>query len=68
MSSKIEYSESQLIQLAEDKIGLGEKLQKELLEFDEIDGIKKLNRKISQELKFLRKVITYFLMLLLPFK
>lgn len=68
MSSKIEYSESQLIQLAEDKISLGEKLQKELLEFDEIDGIKKLNRKISQELKFLRKVITYFLMLLLPFK
>lgn len=67
MSSKIEYSESQLIQLAEDKISLGEKLQKELLEFDEIDGIKKLNRKISQELKFLRKVITYFLILLLPF-
>ncbi|XP_030570228.1 UPF0415 protein C7orf25 homolog [Drosophila novamexicana] len=42
---------------ANDKIRLGEELKKSLVEFEEIPGVSKVQRKIQQELKFLEKVI-----------
>lgn len=41
---------------ANDKIRLGEELKKSLVEFEEIPGVSKVQRKIQQELKFLEKV------------
>lgn len=45
-----------LTDLAIEKITFGEELIKSLCLFNEIDGIQKLQRKIKQELKFLKKV------------
>lgn len=42
--------------LALKKIKFGEELLKYLEEFKSVEGSQKLGRKISQELKFLRKV------------
>lgn len=42
------------------KIGLGENLKKKLDLFRDIDGAVKIQRKISQELKFLEKVNKWF--------
>lgn len=46
----------ELQSLVNEKIVLGENLIKRLHELEHIDGVKKVERKILQELKFLRKV------------
>lgn len=51
-----EISDEELQVLVSEKIELGEGLIKRLSSLEEIDGVKKVQRKISQELKFLRKV------------
>ncbi|XP_055585842.1 UPF0415 protein C7orf25 homolog [Uranotaenia lowii] len=50
------YSPGELSSLAQEKIDLGEKLLKDLANLDTVDGVRKISRKISQELKFLNKV------------
>lgn len=45
-----------LKELALKKIKFGEELLKSLEEYKSVEGSQKLGRKISQELKFLRKV------------
>lgn len=42
--------------LAEEKINYGESLIVNLSQFNRIEGVQKLHRKIKQELNFLRKV------------
>lgn len=49
-------SESNLTDLVLKKIDKGENLIKSLGDFEAIEGIQKLHRKIKQELNFLRKV------------
>uniref|UniRef100_A0A182IRY6 Uncharacterized protein n=1 Tax=Anopheles atroparvus TaxID=41427 RepID=A0A182IRY6_ANOAO len=51
-----EYTVDELTQLAQEKIDLGEKLLKDLSQLDSIEGVKKIQKKISQELKFLNRV------------
>lgn len=46
----------ELLKLVEEKINYGEDLLKSLKEYKDIDGKQKLERKITQEIKFLRKV------------
>ena len=49
-----------VIEMAQEKILLGEHLINELKPYEEsVDGIKKIQRKINQELKFLKKVTKY---------
>lgn len=48
--------EDTLVKLAEDKIELGKGLIEKLQEFQQIDGVPKVQRKIQQEIKFLEKV------------
>ncbi|EDV96050.1 UPF0415 protein C7orf25 homolog [Drosophila grimshawi] len=48
--------EESLYEDANDKIRLGEELKKALVEFEDIPGVAKVQRKIQQELKFLEKV------------
>lgn len=43
--------------LVAEKIVFGETLINSLLRFNAIDGVQKLQRKIKQELNFLRKVV-----------
>ncbi|XP_034483359.1 UPF0415 protein C7orf25 homolog [Drosophila innubila] len=50
-------SERNLYDEANDKIRLGNELKKALVEFEDIAGVSKVQRKIQQELKFLEKVI-----------
>lgn len=52
------HSLEDLNNLAEEKIILGDSLINQLQSIEHIDGVKKVQRKILQELKFLRKVIT----------
>lgn len=47
----------ELMLLLNDKINLGENLVVKLEPLNEIDGVTKLQRKIRQEIEFLRKVI-----------
>ncbi|XP_005191322.1 UPF0415 protein C7orf25 homolog [Musca domestica] len=56
MEPELPY-EDDLLQKAEDKVDLGEVLIKTLDEFSEIPGVQKVQRKIVQEIKFLKKVI-----------
>uniref|UniRef100_A0A182PHX3 DUF1308 domain-containing protein n=1 Tax=Anopheles epiroticus TaxID=199890 RepID=A0A182PHX3_9DIPT len=51
-----EYTIEELTQLAQEKIDLGEKLLKSLTQRNTIEGVKKIQKKISQELKFLNRV------------
>ncbi|XP_058059058.1 UPF0415 protein C7orf25 homolog [Anopheles bellator] len=51
-----EYSNEELTTLAQQKIDLGEKLLADLAPRDAIEGVKKIRKKISQELKFLNRV------------
>ncbi|XP_053659448.1 UPF0415 protein C7orf25 homolog [Anopheles marshallii] len=51
-----EYTIEELTQLAQEKIDLGEKLLKSLSQRNTIEGVKKIQKKISQELKFLNRV------------
>lgn len=46
----------ELLKLVDEKINYGEDLLKSLKEYKDIDGKQKLERKITQEIKFLRKV------------
>lgn len=55
MEPELPY-EDDLLQKAEDKVDLGEVLIKILDEFSEIPGVQKVQRKIVQEIKFLKKV------------
>lgn len=55
MEPELPY-EDDLLQKAEDKVDLGEVLIKILDEFSEIPGVQKVQRKILQEIKFLKKV------------
>ncbi|KAI8038934.1 hypothetical protein M5D96_007637 [Drosophila gunungcola] len=43
---------------AHKKVKLGEELKKALIDFEDLPGVSKVQRKIQQELKFLNKVIT----------
>lgn len=47
----------ELIELAEEKILLGNELIEKLKSLEHVDGIKRLQRKIIQEIKFLDKVM-----------
>ncbi|XP_058118329.1 UPF0415 protein C7orf25 homolog [Anopheles ziemanni] len=58
MMQGYEYTVEELTQLAQEKIDLGEKLLKDLSKRDTIEGVKKIQKKISQELKFLNRVKT----------
>ncbi|XP_035894477.1 UPF0415 protein C7orf25 homolog [Anopheles stephensi] len=51
-----EHTIEELTQLAQEKIELGEKLLKSLSQRNTIEGVKKIQKKISQELKFLNRV------------
>ncbi|XP_055544156.1 UPF0415 protein C7orf25 homolog [Wyeomyia smithii] len=51
-----EYTLEELSCLAQEKIGLGEKLLHDLEKLQSVDGVRKIAKKISQELKFLSKV------------
>lgn len=51
----------ELCATVDNKIALGENLKKKLDLFRDIDGAVKIQRKISQELKFLEKVNRWFL-------
>lgn len=51
-----EEEKMNLKELALKKIKFGEELLKSLEEYKSVEGSQKLGRKISQELKFLRKV------------
>ncbi|XP_055615477.1 UPF0415 protein C7orf25 homolog [Toxorhynchites rutilus septentrionalis] len=52
-----EYTLEELARLAQEKISLGEKLLQDLANLmDSVDGVRKISKKISQELKFLHKV------------
>uniref|UniRef100_A0A182RE06 DUF1308 domain-containing protein n=1 Tax=Anopheles funestus TaxID=62324 RepID=A0A182RE06_ANOFN len=51
-----EHTIEELTQLAQEKIDLGEKLLKSLSQLNTIEGVKKIQKKISQELKFLNRV------------
>lgn len=42
--------------LVEEKLKWGDKLLEDLSEYKNLEGIQKLEKKIKQELKFLRKV------------
>ncbi|XP_017842618.1 UPF0415 protein C7orf25 homolog [Drosophila busckii] len=50
-------AQDKLYNEANDKVKLGEDLKKELIEFESIPGVSKVQRKIQQELRFLEKVI-----------
>lgn len=52
----MEYTPEELACLAQEKIDLGEKLLADLAALDAVDGVRKIGKKISQELKFLNKV------------
>lgn len=56
MMQGYEYTVEELTQLAQEKIDLGEKLLNDLSQRDTIEGVKKIQKKISQELKFLNRV------------
>lgn len=51
-----EYTLAELTSLAQEKIDLGGKLLQDLAKQDTVDGVRKISKKISQELKFLNKV------------
>lgn len=51
-----EYTLEELTALAQEKIDLGTKLLQDLAKRDTVDGVRKISKKISQELKFLNKV------------
>lgn len=51
-----EYTLEELTSLAQEKIDLGGKLLQDLAKCDTVDGVRKISKKISQELKFLNKV------------
>ncbi|XP_062534299.1 UPF0415 protein C7orf25 homolog [Armigeres subalbatus] len=51
-----EYTLEELTSLVQEKIDLGGKLLQDLAKRDTIDGVRKISKKISQELKFLNKV------------
>lgn len=51
-----EYTLEELTSLAQEKIDLGDKLLADLAKRDTVDGVRKISKKISQELKFLNKV------------
>ncbi|KAH8408735.1 hypothetical protein KR215_011762 [Drosophila sulfurigaster] len=53
----MEMEENRLYDDANDKIRLGNELKNALVEFEDIAGVSKVQRKIQQELKFLEKVI-----------
>lgn len=52
----MEYSTEELDALALEKIETGQKLLADLAQLDGVDGVRKIGKKISQELKFLNKV------------
>lgn len=47
----------ELIALAEEKVQLGKELIERLQELQHIDGVQKVQRKITQEIKFLEKIV-----------
>lgn len=49
-------TDAELQLLAQEKIILGENLIKSLQKHNDIEGVTKIERKIQQELKFLKKV------------
>lgn len=51
-----EYTVEELTNLAQQKIDLGEKLLSDLAPRETIEGVRKIRKKISQELKFLNRV------------
>lgn len=51
-----DITEAELQLLAQEKILLGEGLIKSLRNYEQIEGITKIERKIQQELNFLKKV------------
>ncbi|XP_054728657.1 UPF0415 protein C7orf25 homolog [Anastrepha obliqua] len=55
MDNEISFEE--LVKRADEKIKLGHELIEELEEYVQIGGVQKIQRKISQEVKFLKKVI-----------
>lgn len=58
-----ELKDSDLAELAAQKISFGEALMRTIEEFKNIEGSQKLCRKINQELKFLKKAIHTFFVL-----
>ncbi|XP_016989212.1 UPF0415 protein C7orf25 homolog [Drosophila rhopaloa] len=50
--------QEKLYEEAHKKVQLGEELKKALIDFEDLPGVSKVQRKIQQELKFLNKVIT----------
>uniref|UniRef100_A0A8D8FR92 UPF0415 protein C7orf25 homolog n=1 Tax=Culex pipiens TaxID=7175 RepID=A0A8D8FR92_CULPI len=52
----MDYSPEELDALALEKIETGQKLLADLAQLDGVDGVRKIGKKISQELKFLNKV------------
>lgn len=55
--TETEISVDDLKILAQEKILLGENLLENLCDYKRIEGVSKIERKILQEIKFLRKVI-----------
>ncbi|XP_058456440.1 UPF0415 protein C7orf25 homolog [Malaya genurostris] len=51
-----EYTQEELTCLTQEKIDLGEKLLTDLAKLETVDGVRKICKKITQELKFLNKV------------
>ncbi|XP_053698255.1 UPF0415 protein C7orf25 homolog [Sabethes cyaneus] len=51
-----DYTLEELTDLAQEKIVLGEQLLKDLEKLESVDGVRKISKKINQELKFLNKV------------
>lgn len=49
-------SQDELSRAADDKIALAKRLVQTIEKFSQIDGAPKIQRKITQELKFLEKV------------
>lgn len=54
------YTTEELLRMVDDKIDYGNKLVKLLEDKYEIDGVKKLQRKIRQEIEFLQRVRIIF--------
>lgn len=54
-----EYTLEELTSLVQEKIDLGGKLLEDLSKRDTVDGVRKISKKIRQELKFLNKVKYY---------
>ncbi|XP_026847845.1 UPF0415 protein C7orf25 homolog [Drosophila persimilis] len=50
--------QEKLYEEAQKKVVLGEKLKQALVDFEDLPGVSKVQRKIQQELKFLNKVIS----------